>query len=78
MKPAEEADQLDLAFDGADSVDFSLKALKSKGGIHLFEKIAAQEADEYVLLLLEGRLREKLGPDVQCPERRINFGQQAS
>lgn len=98
IKPAEEADQLDLAFDGADSVDFSLRALKSKGGIHLFEKIAAQEADEYILLLPEGRLREKLDPDIQlclevaapavksllsfakgqCPEKRINFGQQAS
>ncbi|MCD5446842.1 ribose-5-phosphate isomerase A [Lactobacillus delbrueckii subsp. lactis] len=65
IKPAEEADQLDLAFDGADSVDFFLRALKSKGGIHLFEKIAAQEADEYILLLPEGRLREKLDPDIQ-------------
>lgn len=65
IKPAEEADQLDLAFDGADSVDFSLKALKSKGGIHLFEKIAAQKADEYILLLPEGRLKEKLDPDIQ-------------
>lgn len=65
IKPAEEADQLDLAFDGADSVDFSLKALKSKGGIHLFEKVAAQVADEYILLLPEGRMREKLDPDIQ-------------
>ena len=65
IKPAEEADQLDLAFDGADSVDFSLRALKSKGGIQLFEKISAQEADEYILLLPEGRLREKLNPDIQ-------------
>lgn len=65
INPVEEAGQLDLAFDGADSVDFSLKALKSKGGIHLFEKIAAQEADKYILLLPEGRLREKLDPDIQ-------------
>lgn len=65
IKPAEEANQFDLAFDGADSVDFSLRALKSKGGIHLFEKIATQEADEYILLLPEGRLREKLDPEIQ-------------
>lgn len=65
IKPAEEADHLGLAFDGADSVDSFLRALKSKGGIHLFEKIAAQEADEYILLLPEGRLREKLDAEIQ-------------
>ncbi|MGM9905192.1 ribose-5-phosphate isomerase A [Lactobacillus sp.] len=65
IKPAEEADQLDLAFDGADSVNYDLRALKSKGGIHLFEKVAAQASREYILLLPEGRMREKLDPDIQ-------------
>ncbi|GHV98413.1 ribose-5-phosphate isomerase [Lactobacillus nasalidis] len=65
IKPAEEADPVDLAFDGADSVDYSLRALKSKGGIHLFEKVAAQEAAEYILLLPAGRLRPELDPEIQ-------------
>ena len=34
--------KFDLAFDGCDSVDRNFNALKSGGGIHLFEKIAAE------------------------------------
>ena len=34
--------KFDLAFDGCDSIDQNFNALKSGGGIHLFEKIAAE------------------------------------
>lgn len=41
----ETIDHIDLAFDGCDSVDYHFNALKSGGGIHLYEKIAAQMSD---------------------------------
>lgn len=56
---------IDLAFDGCDSVDYRFNALKSMGGIHLFEKIAAQMADEFVLLLPYERIKKEL--DAKIP-----------
>ncbi|WP_368279428.1 ribose-5-phosphate isomerase A [Lactobacillus gasseri] len=56
--------KFDLAFDGCDSVDRNFNALKSGGGIHLFEKIAAENAKEYVLLLPKERFKEMLNPTV--------------
>lgn len=35
----ENSPHLDLAFDGCDSIDKNFNALKSGGGIHLFEKL---------------------------------------
>ena len=56
---------IDLAFDGCDSVDYRFNALKSMGGIHLFEKIAAQMADEFVFLLPYERIKKEL--DAKIP-----------
>lgn len=55
---------IDLGFDGCDSLDENLNVLKSNGGIHTFEKIYAQLADNYVILAPKARLREKLNPEV--------------
>ena len=51
---------VDLAFDGCNSVNYNLNALKSGGGIHLYEKIAAQMSDEYILLLPSERIHKEL------------------
>ncbi len=48
--PLEMTDTIDIAFDGCDELDADLNALKSCGGIHTREKIAACMAKEYVLL----------------------------
>lgn len=56
---------IDLAFDGCDSVDYHFNALKSMGGIHFFEKIAAQMADEFILLLPYERIKTEL--DTKIP-----------
>lgn len=56
--------QFDLAFDGCDSIDQNFTALKSGGGIHLFEKIAAENSKEYILLLPKERFKEVLNPAV--------------
>ncbi|HIX81230.1 MAG TPA: ribose 5-phosphate isomerase A [Candidatus Erysipelatoclostridium merdavium] len=58
--PAWSIDHIDIAFDGCDEVDLSLNALKSGGAIHTKEKIIASMADEYVLLVDESKVFEKL------------------
>ena len=53
-------DHIDIAFDGCDEVDQNLNAYKSGGGIHTKEKIIAKMAQEYVLLVDETKVVEKL------------------
>lgn len=50
VRPLELTDHIDIAFDGCDELDEDLSALKSTGGIHLKEKIAASLADDYILM----------------------------
>ncbi|WP_164509343.1 ribose-5-phosphate isomerase A [Companilactobacillus jidongensis] len=56
--------QIDLGFDGCDSLDENLNVLKSNGGIHVFEKIYAQRAQNYIILAPKERLKNKLDPNV--------------
>ncbi|WP_241259026.1 ribose-5-phosphate isomerase A [Ligilactobacillus pobuzihii] len=53
-----------MAFDGCDSLDTNLNALKSNGGSHLFEKITAELADEYIILALFQRVTKFLDSKV--------------
>ena len=53
-----------IAFDGCDQVDSDLDAYKSGGGIHTLEKIIAKMAKEYVLLVDETKVTEKLNNKV--------------
>ncbi len=60
VQPLEWTDALDMAFDGCDELDAQLNALKSCGGIHTREKIAASMAKEYILLADESKWKERL------------------
>ncbi|WP_296877571.1 ribose 5-phosphate isomerase A [Thomasclavelia sp.] len=60
LLPVWSVDHLDIAFDGCDEVDLKLNALKSGGAIHTKEKIIASMADQYVLLVDESKVFEKL------------------
>lgn len=53
-------DKVDVAFDGCDQVDGNLNALKSNGGIHTKEKLIANMANEYILLVDEGKFENSL------------------
>ena len=55
-----EVKEIEIAFDGCDQVDSDLDAYKSGGGIHTLEKIIAKMAQEYVLLVDETKVVEKL------------------
>lgn len=58
--PTWTVDHVDVAFDGCDEVDNDLNALKSGGGIHTKEKIIASMADDYILLVDESKVSERL------------------
>lgn len=53
-------DKIDVAFDGCDEVDENLNALKSGGGIHTKEKLIANMAEEYILLVDHTKFVETL------------------
>ena len=58
--PLWSVNHVDIAFDGCDEVDLKLNALKSGGAIHTKEKIIGKMADEYILLVDESKVSEKL------------------
>lgn len=60
VRSLEMTSQIDLGFDGCDEVDLNLNALKSTGGIHTREKIAAVMAKDYILLADEEKYSEHL------------------
>ena len=59
-----EVKEIEIAFDGCDQVDSDLDAYKSGGGIHTLEKIIAKMAKEYVLLVDETKVTDKLNNKV--------------
>jgi len=62
--PLDQVDKFDLAFDGCDSLDHNLNALKSNGGIHTFEKLYANLADRYIIMAPVVRYTENLNAEV--------------
>lgn len=58
--PTYAVQEVDVAFDGCDQVDAKLFALKSAGGIHTKEKLIAQMANEYILLVDEAKFVSEL------------------
>ncbi|WP_125712844.1 ribose-5-phosphate isomerase A [Companilactobacillus kedongensis] len=64
VRELNQLDKSDLAFDGCDSLDRNLNALKSNGGIHTYEKIYANLAKDYIILGPKERMREQLNADV--------------
>lgn len=59
-----EVKEIAIAFDGCDQVDANLNAYKSGGGIHTLEKIIAKMAKEYVLLVDDTKVVDKLNNKV--------------
>jgi ribose 5-phosphate isomerase A len=57
--------EIDIYFDGCDSFDHKLNALKSGGGIHTQEKLLASMAKQFVLVGDDTKLVEKF--DIKYP-----------
>lgn len=60
LLPLRQIAHVDIAFDGCDEADRQFYALKSGGGIHVREKLIANMADEYMLLIDESKLSDTL------------------
>lgn len=64
VTPLDAISQIDIGFDGCDSITYDLTALKSKGGIHTMEKLYAQLAQRYVILAPKERMHDNLNPEI--------------
>ena len=60
--PPDEIGHLDIAIDGADEVDPALHLTKGGGGAHLREKVVAEMADRFVVVVDESKVVPALGP----------------
>ena len=56
--------RVDLAVDGADEIDSSLRLIKGRGGALFREKLVAEAADQFVVVADESKLVERLGVGV--------------
>ncbi|WP_313630099.1 ribose 5-phosphate isomerase A [Enterococcus devriesei] len=56
----ETVSQLDVSFDGCDSIDYELRALKTLGGIQTQEKITAALSKRYIILTTVDKFKERL------------------
>lgn len=61
----DEAPELDLAFDGADEVDNSFRLIKGGGGAHSREKVVAEQAEQFIVLIDPTKEVDRLG--IQAP-----------
>lgn len=65
--------KLDVAIDGADSVDPSLNLVKGGGGAHFREKIVEAAAKTFVVIVDESKLCDGLGPHFPVPVEIVPF-----
>ena len=62
--PLPEVVPIDLAVDGADEIDASLRLIKGRGGALLREKIVEQQALRFIVIADESKVVERLGVGV--------------
>src|SRR5690348_8678775 len=72
IEPFDRLDRLDIAIDGADQVTPDRWAVKGGHGAHLREKIVANAADRFVVIVTPDKLVEALHPPV--PLELVAFG----
>ncbi len=59
--PPDEIGRLDIAIDGADEIDPDFNLVKGGGGAHTREKIVAQMASRFIVVVDESKLVDRLG-----------------
>lgn len=69
----QEVQELDLAIDGADEVDRNLQLIKGGGGALFREKVVANAAKEFLVIVDESKLVDHLG-EFQLPVEVVPFG----
>jgi len=73
LKSIDEVDHVDLLVDGADEVDPRLNGTKGGGGALLMEKVVACYTRDYIWIVDESKLCEKLG-DFKLPVEVVPYG----
>lgn len=77
MVTPDEIGALDIAIDGADEVDPHFNLTKGGGGAHTREKIVAQMAPRFLVVVDEHKLVERLGP-FGTPLEVLTFAQEVT
>ena len=67
-------DALDIAIDGADEVDPELNLVKGGGGAHFRERLVAELAERFVVVVDQSKMVDRLG-DFGVPVEVMDFGQ---
>ena len=67
LASTEDVERLDFAFDGADEVDPDLNLIKGRGAAHSREKVIAAMADQFVIVIDETKLVDRLGTRFPVP-----------
>ncbi len=70
----EEVQQIDMTIDGADEVDPAGDLIKGGGGALLREKIVAVATKQYVIIVDETKMVDRLGVEFPLPVEVVKFG----
>jgi ribose 5-phosphate isomerase A len=70
----DECPEVDITIDGADEVDHDGNAIKGGGGALLREKIVAVATKQYVIIIDETKLVDRLGVAFPLPVEVVDFG----
>lgn len=73
LKAVDEIDEIDLTVDGADEVDKEFNGIKGGGAALLMEKIVATPTKEYIWVVDESKMVEKLGA-FKLPVEVVQYG----
>lgn len=73
LKSIDEVNEVDVTVDGADEVDGQYNGIKGGGGALLMEKVVATPSKEYIWVVDESKLVEKLGA-FKLPVEVIQYG----
>ncbi|MBM7641748.1 ribose-5-phosphate isomerase RpiA [Streptococcus loxodontisalivarius] len=73
LKAVDDIDSIDVTVDGADEVDPDFNGIKGGGGALLMEKIVATPTKEYIWVVDESKIVEKLGA-FKLPVEVVQYG----
>ena len=73
LKSIDEVDQVDVTVDGADEVDSQFNGIKGGGGALLMEKVVATPTKDYIWVVDESKLVQKLGA-FKLPVEVVQYG----
>ena len=73
LKSIDEVDQVDVTVDGADEVDPQFNGIKGGGGALLMEKVVATPTKDYIWVVDESKLVQKLGA-FKLPVEVVQYG----